>query len=97
MENQFNPYRFKQARELSRETQASLAEKLGVSEQTIQYWEAGRTVPPHEVLEEMSMVFGIVLPDFFYRGDPPSFPMGSLLIHEWHGYKRYGEDEEGGE
>lgn len=95
-QEKFNPTRFIQARQLARQTQESLARALNVSAIRIQHWETGRYDPPMEILKEISIRYGMVTPGFFFRDDPPNFPIGSLLFHEIYGYKRYddwnGED-----
>ena len=54
-------------REAKNLTQAEMAERLGVSRQTISSWESGRTVPGAHILQEIRNVFGIDIlgdPDF---------------------------------
>ena len=56
-------------RETHNLTQAEMAERLGVSRQTISSWESGRTFPGANMLQEIQDSFGVDLlmeqaPDF---------------------------------
>lgn len=42
-------------------TQADLGEKLGVTNKTVSRWETGRYMPPVEVLEELSNLYGLTI------------------------------------
>ena len=42
-------------------TQAELGEKLGVTNKTIYRWEAGNYMPPVEMLEELSNMYGMTI------------------------------------
>ena len=42
-------------------TQAELGEKLGVTNKTVSRWETGTYVPPVEILEELSRLYGLTI------------------------------------
>ncbi len=42
-------------------TQAELGEKLGVTNKTISRWETGNYMPPVEMLEELSNMYGMTI------------------------------------
>lgn len=42
-------------------TQAELGEKLGVTNKTISRWETGNYMPPVEMLEELSKMYGLTI------------------------------------
>ncbi len=42
-------------------TQAELGEKLGVTNKTVSRWETGSYMPPVEVLEELSNLYGLTI------------------------------------
>ena len=42
-------------------TQAELGEKLGVTNKTISRWETGNYIPPVEMLEELSNMYGMTI------------------------------------
>lgn len=42
-------------------TQAELGEKLGVTNKTISRWETGNYMPPVEMLEELSILYGMTI------------------------------------
>ena len=42
-------------------TQADLGEKLGVTNKTVSRWETGHYMPPVEVLEELSNLYGLTI------------------------------------
>ena len=40
-------------------TQAELGEKVGVTNKTVSRWETGNYLPPVEILEELSNLYGL--------------------------------------
>ncbi len=42
-------------------TQAELGEKLGVTNKTVSRWEIGIYVPPVEILEKLSRLYGLTI------------------------------------
>lgn len=42
-------------------TQAELGEKLGVTNKTVSRWETGTYMPPVEILEELSRLYGLTI------------------------------------
>ena len=42
-------------------TQAELGEKVGVTNKTVSRWETGNYLPPVEILEELSNLYGLTL------------------------------------
>ena len=50
-------------REANNLTQKELADKLGVSDKAVSKWENGKSIPKFELLEEMSNMFDIDIPD----------------------------------
>ena len=42
-------------------TQAELGEKLGVTNKTVSRWETGSYMPPVEMLEELSRLYGLTI------------------------------------
>lgn len=72
--------RIRQVRELSRLTQAELAENIGATQPAVSHMESGRTQPSIFMLDRIAMVTGF-LPSFFRQPPGPEFPMGSLLFH----------------
>ena len=42
-------------------TQAELGEKLGVTNKTVSRWETGIYMPPVEILEELSRLYGLTI------------------------------------
>ena len=42
-------------------TQAELGEKLGVTNKTVSRWETGNYMPPVEMLEELSSLYGLTI------------------------------------
>ncbi len=55
-------FRLREANHLS---QAELADRIGVSRQTISSWESGRTIPGANMLQEIGKVFGLDINDMF--------------------------------
>lgn len=58
--------RIKELREAKGITQAELAKSIGVSPQTIGHYEAGRVLPPVDVLKRIADFFGVSI-DFFFQ------------------------------
>ena len=42
-------------------TQAELGEKLGVTNKTVSRWETGNYLPPVEMLEQLSELYGLTI------------------------------------
>jgi len=74
-----NGMRIRQARELSRLTQAELAAEVGVAQTTIAHIEGGRFQPSADVVVALARRLGVP-EEFFRRDDPPTFPQGTLLF-----------------
>ena len=74
-----NGYRIRQARELARLTQTELADAVGTVQSMIAQIESGRVFPSDTLMEAIASRLGFPV-SFFTRGDPPSFPLGSLLF-----------------
>ena len=49
-------------------TQAELGEKLGVTNKTVSRWETGTYMPPVEILEELSRLYGLIFNFISYNG-----------------------------
>lgn len=55
-------------------SQASLAEKLGVTTQAVSKWECGQSLPDAELLAELSWLFGVSINSLLEGAeDAPSF------------------------
>ena len=52
-----------QLRKLSRMTQEDIAEKLGVTRQSVAKWEAGESVPDLDKCRQLADIFGVSLDD----------------------------------
>ena len=50
-------------REANNLTQKELADKLGVSDKAVSKWENGKSIPKFELLEEISNIFDVDIPD----------------------------------
>jgi Zn-dependent peptidase ImmA (M78 family)/DNA-binding XRE family transcriptional regulator len=74
-----NGYRIRQARELTRLTQAQLAESVEITQSTIAQIESERIIPSDSLGEAIASRLGFPL-SFFEKEDPPNFPLGSLLF-----------------
>jgi Zn-dependent peptidase ImmA (M78 family)/transcriptional regulator with XRE-family HTH domain len=74
-----NGYRVRQARELSRLTQAELADAIDVAQSTIAHIEGARFQPSDEIVKSIAAHLGFPV-SFFTQDDPPNFPLGSLLF-----------------
>ena len=58
--------RIRALRKLRRFTQAELARRLGVSQGIMSRWEAGRHVPPSDVLAKLAELAGLPVSEFHY-------------------------------
>lgn len=58
----------KQQRVLHDMSQAELAEKIGVTRQTISSWEKGTSFPDMEMLEKLAMAFDVRIEELLYPG-----------------------------
>ena len=65
MPQRFSPYRLKALREDAGLTRTAVAYAAGRSEQTVWLWERGRVTPPVSVLEQVSVLVGCSVSDFF--------------------------------
>lgn len=67
-------------------SQEALAEKINVSRQTVSSWETGRTQPDIEMLETLSLTFGVSVEELIYGKrnrvglDPPKKPDRGIII-----------------
>ena len=57
-------------------SQEELAEKLGVSRQSVSKWELGQAYPETEKIIELSRMYGVSL-DVLLKGEEPPAPAGS--------------------
>lgn len=48
-------------RELKQMSQASLAEKIGVTQRTVSYYESGERIPPADILKKIALIFNITI------------------------------------
>jgi transcriptional regulator with XRE-family HTH domain len=72
---------FKKFVEASSLSQKSIAEKVGVSEQTFYRWARGENTPGHENLEELGNVLGVKPSDFYMteKQEPLPLPVSKTL------------------
>ena len=76
----FNGLRLLQAREMMGISRSDLARALDIDESRIARMEGGNEYPSEHVFDAICFKLGFP-PSWFFRGDPPDFPMGSLLFH----------------
>ena len=57
-------------------SQAELAEKLGVRQQTVGKWESSVTVPRQPMLQKLADIFGVTTDYLLGRTASPSAPSG---------------------
>ena len=60
-------------------TQTQLAEKLGVTRQTVSSWERGNSFPSLDMLERLAAVLGTDLDQFLYPAEKPKSAAGRPL------------------
>ena len=58
--------RIRALRKIRRWTQAELARRLGVSQGIMSRWEAGRHVPPPDIIAELAELAGLPVGEFHY-------------------------------
>lgn len=68
MPQRFSPTRLKTLRERAGLTRTAVAYVAGRSEQSVWLWERGKVTPPVSVLEQVSVLIGCSVGDFFEDG-----------------------------
>lgn len=71
--------RLKELRQQKKMTQRALAEHLGITDRTYQYYEVGRVRPPYETLLALASFFGVSLDYLVGLTDTPQLNTGSSL------------------
>ena len=67
-------------------TQEQVAEKLGVSAQSVSRWETGATFPDIMLLPEISKVYGVLVDDLFKKNPEGYSNLASRLVAEFEVY-----------
>lgn len=84
--------RIEQARKLAGLTQKELAEKVGVNQSAIAFYEKEKTIPSDDILNRIAEITGF-LPAFFERIPIEEFPKGSLSYRAYKSVTAKEEDK----